>query len=275
MLATISALGLTACQHISDADRGTVVKIQYKSKDYQNDEKLETTKPAYVYLPAGYDANDKETKYPVLYLMHGVQGNEEEWKNNSSLYDTLDRKILKGTAKPFIIVTPNGRSSSKYRDCSFDNFNAFYSFGSELRNDLIPYMEANFNVKTDRDGRAMAGLSMGGMQTINIGMCECLDLISWFGAFSAAPTSKTKEEVNEIITSENFNEYEINYFYNICGLQDNIAWDSASAAAKGIDSICPKLTDGKNFTWYQTSGAHSWDIWSMGFDKFASIVFKK
>lgn len=272
----LTVFSLTSCAQPLDASQmGTVQKIQYESKDYQNDPSKKTLKSAYVYLPAGFD---KSTEYPVLYLMHGVQGNEGEWgmtNDSSSIKKYMDKQIARGKVEPFIIVTPNGRSSERYWDCDFNNFNAFYSFGSELRNDLIPYMEKTFNVRTDRDGRAMAGLSMGGMQTINIGLCECLDIISWFGAFSAAPTSYDKEKVNSIITGEKFNEYEINHFYNICGTEDDTAWNSASGAAKGLDKICSKLTDGKNFTWSETSGGHNWPIWNKGFETFATIIFKK
>lgn len=263
---------------LTDAQRGAVSKISYKSKDYENGGTVETTKPAYIYLPAGYDANDKDTKYPVLYLMHGVGGNEAEWGmtgNSARIKKYMDKEIAAGNVKPFIIVCPNGRSNTNFSNGDFSNMNAFYSFGSELRNDLIPYMEANYNVKSDRNSRAMAGLSMGGMQTINIGMCESLDLISWFGAFSAAPTSYEKAKVNEIITGEKFAAYEINYFYNICGLQDTTALSSHTAAAKGLDAICSKLTAGENFTWFETDGVHGFDIWYPGFENFAKIVFKK
>lgn len=268
---------------LTDEQRGTIKKINYPSKDYENGGTVATTKPAYIYLPAGYDEDDEENSYPVLYLMHGVGGNEAEWGmtgNGSRIKKFMDKEIAAGNVRPFIIVCPNGRSNTNYSNGEFSNSNAFYSFGSELRNDLIKYMEDNYNVKTGRNGRAMAGLSMGGMQTINIGMCETLDLISWFGAFSAAPTSYEKAKVNKIITGEelskngkDFTDYEINYFYNICGLQDTTALDSHKAAAKGLDEICPKLTAGKNFTWYETDGVHGFDIWYPGFEAFAKIVF--
>ena len=150
------------------------------SKDYENGGTEATQKPAYVYLPAGFDKSDTSKKYPVLYLMHGVGGNESEWgmtNNSSRIKKYLDKKIAEGEVKPFIVVTPNGRSNKYFTNCDFSNHKAFYSFGSELRNDLIPYIEKEFNASTDRNDRAMAGLSMGGMQTINIGINECLDII--------------------------------------------------------------------------------------------------
>ena len=169
----------------------------------------------YVYLPAGYDENDSSKKYPVLYLMHGVGGTESEWglsKSNSVVKAIMDKRVADKSVEPFIIVTPNGRSNFNFFDISFSNHQAFYSFGQELRNDLIPYIEQTFNVSSDRNHRAMAGLSMGGMQTINIGLCESLDLISWFGAFSAAPTSYSSKKIDFMITTY-FDEYPMSTFY--------------------------------------------------------------
>lgn len=271
---------------LTDAQRGAVKKITYQSKDYQEGGQNVTNKSAYIYLPAGFDQNDKAKKYPVVYLMHGQGGNESEWgmtKDNARIKKYMDKQIAEGKVKPFIIVCPNGRSSADFantqtNDQSKNNYQGFYKFGSELRNDLIPFMEENYNASSDRNDRGMAGLSMGGMQTINIGMCESLDLISWFGAFSAAPTSYEKAKVNEIITGEKFAAYEINYFYNYCATDDNIAYTSFGhrGAVEGLDEICSKLTADKNFTWKTaSSGGHSFTIWYPGFEEFATIAFQK
>ena len=95
-------------------------------------------------------------------------------------------------------------------------------------------------MKADREHRAMAGLSMGGMQTINIGMCECLDIISYFGAFSAAPTSYKGADIVKNIDTR-FPDEEIRLFYNICGTEDSIAYPSASAAAKGLSQLSDRI----------------------------------
>lgn len=262
---------------LTDEQRGEVIKISYASKDYENGGTEATQKPAYVYLPAGFDKSDTSKKYPVLYLMHGVGGNESEWgmtNNSSRIKKYLDKKIAEGEVKPFIVVTPNGRSNKNFTNCSFDNKNAFYSFGSELRNDLIPYIEKEFNASTDRNDRAMAGLSMGGMQTINIGINECLDIISWFGAFSAAPTSYEASTTAANI-KEKFADYEVNYFYNICGTEDGTALASATAATKNLTTLCDKFVEGKNFEWVTKPGGHDFKIWYDGFESFAKIVFNK
>ena len=215
--------------------------------------------------------------------MHGIGGDETEWGMtgmSSTVKAIMDNLIRYGDIEPFIVVTPNGRSYYDFANKSGD-FNSFYVFGQELRNDLIPYIESNFAVYHDdndptavRDHRAMAGLSMGGMQTINIGMCECLDLISWFGTFSAAPTSYTSDKIASIIDGEKFAQYKINYMYNICGLQDNTAYGSASAAAKNLPNYTDKLVDGENFMWQEKAGNHDFSIWYLGFYNFAQLAFK-
>ncbi len=261
---------------------GKVVDINYTTYAYA-DNMEEITKHAYVCLPPKYD----ETKqYNVLYLMHGVGGNEQEW-NINGVFDeircVMDNLMYYGEADPFIIVVPNGRSCVNYENTSFDNAYAFYEFGKELRNDLIPYIDANFatyaeydengyDLTAARDHRAMAGLSMGGMQTINIGLCECLDIISYFGAFSAAPTSNTADVIAEKL--KNFEEYDIHYFYNICGLSDGTAIASARGAVTGLDELTDKLTDGENFMWHEVAGYHDYKVWNLGLYNFAQMVFK-
>lgn len=251
---------------------GTIKVISYKTKDYFGDG-AEITKEANVYLPYGYD---ESKKYPVLYLMHGIGGNKDEWGMNnprSFVKLMMDNLIEKGEIDPFIVITPNGRSSKDFANTN-SNYNSFYVFGKELRNDLIPYMDSNFSTIADREHRAMAGLSMGGMQTINIGLCECLDLFSWYGAFSAAPTSNPATMISSKVNSfpEQLN---INYFYNICGLQDGIALNAAQSAAQLLPRLNERFTDGENFTWQTLPGGHDFNIWYLGFFNFAQIAFKK
>ncbi len=275
---------------------GTIEHISYQTKDYYGDG-AEITKYAYVYLPYEYDATKQ---YDVLYLMHGIGGSEREWgmtDDSSKVKKIMDNLIFNEQAKPFIIVTPNGRSSADFANTNAD-YNSFYSFGQELRNDLIPYIdthyatyadcervtsdaenaqtdakgeEASYDLSASRSHRAMAGLSMGGMQTINIGMCECLDLFSWFGAFSSAPTSYPASDIAMKLTA--FPEENINYFYAICGTEDGIAYASARGATRGLTDICDKLDD-SNFYWQELPGAHDFNIWYLGFYNFAKVVFQ-
>lgn len=295
---------------IRKEESGTIEKISYQSKDYFG-EGGPVTKQANVYLPYGYDASKK---YNVLYLMHGIGGDENEWGmtgNLSRVKLIMDNLAYFGDIESFIVVTPNGRSAENHAANGSD-FNSFYCFGQELRHDLIPYIESHYSTyaseslatagldaihtdsKTDeaayesqkekadaaavnkalqdsRDHRAMAGLSMGGMQTINIGIGECVDLFSYYGAFSAAPTSNTASKTADILKD---NTLPIHYFYNICGTEDDIAYASSSAAAKNLPSACDQFVAGENFMWQELPGAHDFNIWYLGFYNFAQIAFK-
>jgi len=260
---------------------GTIENISYTTYDYFGDGS-EIEKQANVYLPYGYD---EENKYNVLYLMHGIGGDENEWGmtgSTSRVKIIMDNLIYNGDVEPFIVVTPNGRSGADFANKNSD-YNSFYEFGKELRNDLIPYIESHYatygqsgekdyDMRADREHRAMAGLSMGGMQTINIGMCECLDIISYFGAFSAAPTSYKGADIVKII-DEQFPDEEIKFFYNICGTEDSIAYQSASTAAKGLPQLSERFQDGENYMWQELRGGHDFNIWYLGFYNFAQQAF--
>lgn len=259
---------------------GTIEKITYASHDYFGDGS-EVIKEANVYLPYGYNEDEK---YNVLYLMHGIGGDENEWGmtgSTSRVKIIMDNLAFFGDIEPFIVVTPNGRSAANH-SANGSDYNSFYCFGQELRNDLIPYIEANYSTYAEysedgydlsaaREHRAMAGLSMGGMQTINIGIGECVDLFAYYGAFSAAPTSNPAARTAEILEE---NTLPIHYFYNICGTEDGIAYASASTAAKNLPDVCDQFVDGENFMWQELSGGHDFNIWYLGFYNFAQIAFR-
>lgn len=263
-----------------DGDCGKIEKITYTGHDYLGDGEG-AEKNAYVYLPAGYD----ETKqYNVIYLLHGIGGNEAEWgmdkSASSKVKNIMDNLIGLGIIEPAIVVTPNGRAMGLSNVKGND---LFYKFGYELRNDLIPYIESHYatyasydengyDLTATRTHRAVAGLSMGGMQTINIGMCECLDIFSWFGAFSAAPTSYNATKIASVVDDS---EYKVDFFYNICGTNDNTAYASASAAAKNLPLFSNSFVTDENFMWMEKGGGHDFNIWYLGFYNFALIAFNE
>lgn len=264
----------------TDEKGGTIEHITYTAHDYAGDGS-EYTKEANVYLPAGY-STDK--KYNVMIILHGIGGDENEWglnKSTSRVKAIMDNLAYYGDIEPFIVVAANGRAG-KVGGKEGSGINSFYLFGQELRNDLIPYIDSHYSTYADysegydlseaREHRAIAGLSMGGMQTINIGMGECIDIFGYFGAFSAAPTSNTASKTASILKD---NEYPIYYFYNICGLQDKVAYPSASAAAKNLPQLCDQFVDGENFMWQEIAGNHDFRIWYLGFYNFAQLVFNK
>lgn len=241
---------------------GTIEKITYTTQDYFGDGS-EYTKNAFVYLPPEYDPNGA---YDLLILCHGIGGSEFEWGmtgEDSKVKRIMDNLTEAGVIRPFVIVTPNGRAGRS------SDHNTFYKFGQEIRNDLIPFMEEHYAVvKGDREHRAMAGLSMGGMQTVNIGMGECLDLFSRFGAFSACPTTNPAAVTAAKLKTQG---QPVNLFYSICGTDDSIALASARAAVNNITGLSEALND-DNFVLQELPGGHDFGIWYLGFYNFARMI---
>lgn len=154
-----------------------------------------TRRKANVYLPPDYAA---DRKYPVLYLLHGIGGDETEWMRFASPDVVLDNLIAGGKAVPMIIVLPNGRALADDRvvgnPFTPEKVAGFAAFERDLLDCLIPAVQAKYSTYTDREHRALAGLSMGGGQTLNFGLGH-LDAFAWIGAFSSAPNTKPPAEL--------------------------------------------------------------------------------
>jgi len=168
---------------------GKLEPIEYDSKT------VGTRRKMLVYTPPGYS---REKKYPVLYLLHGIAGNEYEWQHFAHPEILLDNLIADGKAVPMIIVMPNGRARKEDRAegnlFSPENIAAFSTFERDLLDDVIPAIESRYSVNTNREQRALAGLSMGGGQSLNVGLAH-LDSFAWIGGFSAAPNTKPPAEL--------------------------------------------------------------------------------
>ncbi len=241
---------------------GTIERFTYEAHDYCNDEAV-YEKAAFVYLPAGYDPTQV---YDLLILCHGIGGNEYEWGmtgEDSRVKRIMDNLIAKDEIRPFIVVTPNGKAG-KSKD-----YSSFYLFDLELRNDLLPALAENYAVDiTDRNRCAMAGLSMGGMQTINLGIGKCLDLFSAFGAFSAAPTSNPAAVTAATLDANP--DLPVRVFYAVCGTEDKIALDSSNLATEGLADMTDAL-DEHNFLLQHIPGGHDFAVWYLGFYNFARL----
>jgi enterochelin esterase-like enzyme len=178
-----------------------------------------TRRKANVYLPPGYAA---DKRYPVLYLLHGIGGDETEWVRFASTHVVLDNLIADGKAMPMIVVIPNGRALPDDRAIgnSFAPERAigFARFERDLLDHLIPAIEANYATRTDREGRAIAGLSMGGGQTFNFGLGH-LDAVAWIGAFSAAPNTRPDAELLPDVAAA---KEKIRLLYISCGNKDGL-----------------------------------------------------
>ena len=174
---------------------------------------------ASIYLPAGYSA---ERKYPVLYLLHGIAGNHDEWRGYIHADTILDNVIAEGKAAPMIVVMPNGRALHDDRPPPQDKMftpeviAGFAHFERDLLDCLIPAIQAKYSTDTDRDHRAIAGLSMGGGQALNYGLGH-LDTFAWVGGFSSAPT---RRPLNELIPNPDALNQQLKLLYVSCGNKD-------------------------------------------------------
>lgn len=170
-----------------DIPHGKLEMIEYDSKT------VGATRKMQVYTPPGYTA---EEKYPVLYLLHGIGGDETEWQRFARPGVLLDNLIAEGKAVPMIVVMPNGRAQKNDRAEGnvFASAPAFEKFERDLLDDVIPTIESRYSVLADREHRALAGLSMGGGQSLNFGLTH-LDTFAWIGGFSSAPNTKKPEEL--------------------------------------------------------------------------------
>ena len=169
-------------QERKDIAHGQLEMISYESKS------VGTTRHMLVYAPPDYS---KDKKYPVLYLLHGIGGDENEWKRGGKPNVILDNLLADGKVEPMIVVMPNGRAQKDDRAVGnvMASAPAFAAFEKDLLEDVIPTIEAKYSVQADREHRALAGLSMGGGQSLNFGLAH-LDTFAWVGAFSAAPNTK-------------------------------------------------------------------------------------
>ncbi len=154
-----------------------------------------TRREANVYLPPGYSS---ERKYPVLYLLHGIGGNQHEWTGYIHADTIMNNLLADDKALPMIVVMPNGRALPDDRPpkeiYSPEHAAGFAKFERDLLDCLIPAVEAKYSVLADREHRALAGLSMGGGQTLNFGFGN-LGTFAWVGGFSSAPNTRPPAEL--------------------------------------------------------------------------------
>jgi len=266
---------------LNDSQRGTVVEINYPTRDYTVDESKLTDadrykKHAWVYLPAGYDAKDKSKKYPLIILLHGGGQNENTWGlsnkgRGGKIKGFMDRGMASGDVTPFVLVAATGVASKNWGPNGPGNdINGFHAFKGELRDDLIPYIRANFNIKDGRDNVALAGLSMGGGQTFNIGIAECLDLISNFAGFSGALFSGADEFKRNVDGKSQFRNLKIHNLYMTCGDADTSVYQSYPGYVNAMKNWS-RVENFKDYTY--PGGTHDFPVWYKGFNDFIHMIF--
>jgi enterochelin esterase-like enzyme len=282
--------------------QGKVERIEYDSSV------VEGKRPAIVYTPPGYSP---ERRYPVLYLLHGIGGNETHWTNFGAANAILDNLIAAGMAVPMIVVMPNGRASNAPETLFGGGnrargapgaragapgpgaaggragagtegqgaaagrggpgtpgggmaveFEAYAAFERELIDDLIPYIESHYSVAGDRKHRALAGLSMGGGQSLNFGLAN-LDVFASVGGFSSAPNT---DPPAQLVPKPRRASRMLDLLWVSCGDQDGLFNISEGVHSYLAENDVPHI-------WQIDVGAHTFPVWKNDLYHFASLVF--
>lgn len=220
---------------------------------------------ANVYLPPGYSP---ERRYPVLYLLHGIGGNHEEWRGYVKADAIVDNLVAGGKAVPMIVVMPNGRalpddSIPKGNIYSRENAEGFARFERDLLDFLIPAVEARYSVLADREHRALAGLSMGGGQTLNFGLSH-LDTFAWLGAFSAAPNTRPPAE---LLPDPAAVQRQVKLLYLSCGNKDGLINVSQGVHRQLKEHGVPHV-------WNVDEHGHDGETWGSNLYHFAQKLFR-
>ena len=262
---------------LKKSERGTVIEINYPTRDYSvTKDASEYEKHGWVYLPAGYDEKDKDTKYPVFILLHGFGQNENTWGLSNKgrggrIKGFMDRGMASGDVEKFILVCVTGVASKNWGPNGAGTDTAgFNAFKNELRNDLLPYLRGNFNIEDTRDGVALAGLSMGGFQTFNIGMNECLDLISNFAGFSGFLFGEAESFIKGIDSNKKYTFFKIHNLYMTCGDADGV-YNTYPSIVKAFKTW-ERVENFKEYTY--PDGTHDFPVWFNGFRDFIHMIFK-
>ena len=227
---------------------------------------------AMVYTPAEYElAKNAKKRYPVLYLQHGMGEGETSWALQGKMQHIMDNSIAKGEAVPMIVVMESGDIKAPFNFAgggSNEQGRSQYgaSFYPVLLNDLIPYIDQNFRTKSDRENRAMAGLSWGGHQTFDI-VLQNLDKFAWMGTFSGAIFGlDVKTAYNGVFANADEFNKKIHYMYMNWGEEDFI---KSADIVKQLRDLGIKVDSSES-----AGTAHEFLTWRRGLHEFIPHIFK-
>lgn len=239
--------------------KGHVDSLYYDSKTVGSKRRL------FVYTPPGYSP---KKRYPVLYLLHGIGGTEKEWFRGTHPQAILDNLAADKKMVPMIVVFPNGRAMVNDADTGNifapEKIQAFANFENDLLKDVIPFIESKYPVLADRDHRAIAGLSMGGGQSLNFGLGN-LDYFAWIGGFSSAPNTKAPEQ---LLPDPAKARTGLKFLYISCGTKDGLI-----GITQGVHRYL-KQNNVPHLYHIEPDGLHDFRMWSNDLYHFAQYVFK-
>jgi len=263
--------GIADLYKVNQVPHGSVTRCWYNSPT------LEKQRRITIYTPPGYENNNE--KYPVLYLLHGMGGDEEAWIALGRTAQIIDNLIAQGKAQPMIVVMPNGNAAQEA--APGESSLGMYKPTMQLPNtmdgtyensfkDIISFVESNYRVKAEKSNRAIAGLSMGGFHSLHISRFYP-NTFDYVGLFSAAimpdenVKSKVYENFEETLTAQKKNGIQL---YWIAIGKTDFLYQANTDYRKKLDSLDFK------YTYIETEGGHTWDNWRKYLSEFATQIFQ-
>jgi enterochelin esterase-like enzyme len=224
----------------------------------------------YVYTPPGYDPAAKKT-YPVLYLLHGFSDDASGWTAVGHANVILDNLIARGRAKPMIMVMPLGYGTMEFVQRARDAWSHaemrdrnFAKFREALLTEVMPRVESEYRITKDRNARAIAGLSMGGSESLLTGL-NSLDKFSWIGAFSSGGIPDDfQKDFPSLDAKAN---QQIHLLWIACGTEDHLITINRNFREW-------LKTKGVKATEIETPGMHTWMVWRRNLGEFAALLFR-
>lgn len=247
---------------VQDVPHGTVSSRWYESK------MLQMRRRVNVYTPAGYENSKK--KYPVFYLLHGNACDENSWLDLGRAAQILDNLIAQGKAEPMIVVMTNGNPAQQaapaYFGDTYTNANTMPGIAAfpDTFSEVIAFVESNYRTINKKEGRAIAGFSMGGGHAFTISK-EMPNTFDYVGLFSAAGSNISRDEEKAKLLTMKKNGYKL--YYIGCGT-DDFLYRNVLAYNKQLDDI------GFKYYYRETSGGHTWGPWRIFLSEMVPMLFK-
>lgn len=248
---------------LNNVPHGNLSQVWYDSPS------LNLTRRMYVYTPPGYE--DSDESYPVLYLLHGGGGDEDAWTALGRANLILDNLIAEGKAKPMLIVMTNGNAFqistlNTAPDAPVITRETFMKyagmFEKSLVEDVIPYIESHYRVKANKESRAVAGLSMGGMHTIT-STIEYPDVFGYVGVFSSGIFMPSDDQLGKF---EALQKAGVEKYWVACG-EDDFVMESNKRLLEMLDKT------GIPYEYFENEGGHTWANWRTYLSMFAPMLF--
>jgi enterochelin esterase family protein len=247
---------------VQDVPHGAIHIRTYKSTPLKRQRSL------YVYVPPDYE-KDSQRRFPVLYLRHGGGDDERNWSQSGRAGVILDNLLAQGKAVPMLVVMTNGHTDGTWAGGSSPEGMAILE--KELLGDVIPFVEDNYRVLQNRDGRAITGLSMGGGQAFTIGLRN-LDTFAWVGEFSSGLVSDADFDLEThlpgFLSDASAVNDKLRLLFLGCGTED--------PRFQGQLDLMEVLKEhGVNHVFVRTPGAHVWKAWRHLLADFMQRVFQQ